>query len=473
MRRLYFPITLISCAITLFAKANFPFPQNADYAYGIMPSSIDADKVQEAYEDFMKLYEENGEMARIKWDTPDYTVSEGIGYGMMILVYMDNEENNTQAKFDKLWKYYNNFLDAKGLMNWKIKGFTGPEGMYDRNSATDAELDVGVGLLAAYKQWGDEKYLDDARVFIEKIAKYEVDTVNYLLNPGDSWGDQYNPSYFSTAALQLFKHASSFDWDKVIANSYSLLKKAQNASTGLVPDWCTKDGANAPGRTDQYYYDAARTPWRIAWAHCWYGHPEAKEICGKISTWISGETGNDASKVVDGYGRDGSKKGEYNNATFVGPFACAGLVDEAHQAWLDAAYTHMNTLVDASDVYYQQSLKVITLLLLSGNMPDLWTHTSAREPLYRGGTAGVRDMELRCLHTTGGLTKISLSLDKPANLHVSLHDLAGKRVATLASGFFTAGTHQVSPNTPFSSGTYLVRSHLEGRELTEKIILNR
>ena len=111
----------------------------------------------------MKLYDESpdGSMARIKWDTEKYTVSEGIGYGMMILAYMDNAANNTQAKFDKLWKYYNNFLDPKGLMNWKIEGYTGPTGFNDKNSATDAELDVAVGLMAAYKQWGDQKYLEE------------------------------------------------------------------------------------------------------------------------------------------------------------------------------------------------------------------------------------------------------------------------------------------------------------------------
>jgi len=41
-------------------------------------------------------------MARIKWDTPTLTVSEGIGYGMLIMVYMDTHKIILQAKFDKL-----------------------------------------------------------------------------------------------------------------------------------------------------------------------------------------------------------------------------------------------------------------------------------------------------------------------------------------------------------------------------------
>ncbi|MCX7727691.1 MAG: hypothetical protein N2053_12695, partial [Chitinispirillaceae bacterium] len=58
----------------------YPFPQKKNlYKYGILPSSIDDTKVQKAFDDFMKLYEENGDLARIKWDTEQYTVSEGIG----------------------------------------------------------------------------------------------------------------------------------------------------------------------------------------------------------------------------------------------------------------------------------------------------------------------------------------------------------------------------------------------------------
>ena len=206
MKHLFCLTVLVTLPYSLTSAPNFPFPQKATYQYGTMPTTIDHDKVQEAYDDFVtNFYEENGDMARIKWDDENYTVSEGIGYGMMVMVYMDNEQNNTQEKFDKLWNYYNNFPDDNGLMHWKIEGYIGPTGFNDRNSATDAELDVAVGLMQAYKQWGDQKYLDDATAFIAKIAEHEVTEDGYL-KPGDTWDMQFNPSYFSTASLELFKH---------------------------------------------------------------------------------------------------------------------------------------------------------------------------------------------------------------------------------------------------------------------------
>lgn len=358
-------IGLITLPCVLAAAPQYPFPQSVSYAFGTMPSSLDAATVQKAYDDFMeRFYEESGDKARIKWDNAAQTVSEGIGYGMLITVYMDNAQNNTQAKFDKLWRYYNSFLNAQGLMNWKIDGFNGVAG---QNAATDAEVDVAVALMEAYKQWGNEKYLNDAKDIIGKIAQFEVNENGYL-KPGDSWDDKKNPSYFSTAALELFKKASTFDWSRVITNSYNLLKKSRNQSTGLVPDWCSEDGKALA----DYGYDAARAPWRIAWAYVWYGHNDAKDISSTIASWISSKTGNDGAKVVDGYGLDGSNKGASCNATFLGPLACAGMVDSKHQSWLDNSYQELSAMAATKDPYYSQSLKVITLLLLSGNMPDFW-----------------------------------------------------------------------------------------------------
>ena len=432
-----------------------------------MPTTVDNTKVQKAFEDLMKLYEENGDLARIKWDTESMTVSEGIGYGMMILVYMDNAANNTKDKFDKLSAYYKKFSDPKGLMNWKINGFSGPT-MDGKNSATDADLDIALGLIEAYKQWGDEKYLTDAKSIIDKISKNDVTAAGYL-NPGDTWGTsplKYNPSYFSTAALQVFKQASTFDWDKVINNSYALIKKCQNSATGLVQDWCTLDGGISAGDKDQYSYDATRTPWRMAWAYSWFGHKEAKDICTKIASWISTKTENDASKVVDGYRRDGSEIGKTNNSTFVGPFACAGLVDRAHQGWLDNAYAQLNKLVETRDIYYQQSIKVITLLLLSGNMPDLWTATGA-------SVDELRSADVVPALGKAGMERLSVTMPSAGKLSLSLYTLKGGFAASIVEGSLASGTHRFAIPLSVRSGTYVVRMKTSGRLVTGRATVFR
>ncbi|MBN1129817.1 MAG: hypothetical protein JXA71_12560, partial [Chitinispirillaceae bacterium] len=290
-------IFLLPAFFTVSA-ANFPFPQN-QVNFGIRAAAPASD-IQTVYDQWRNdYYEESGSEARIKWDDKSKTVSEGIGYGMLIMVCMDNAENNTRDKFNKLWSYYKKWRNTHGVMNWKINGFSNVEG---QNGATDAELDAAAALILAHRQWGDEQYRSDARELIGKIWDFEVNADRYI-KPGDMWDTKKNPSYFSTGALEFFKTVDSHDWDAVIRNSYALLKKVANASSGLVPDWCSQDGNTQEG---EFGYDAVRTPWRIAWAYAWYGHSDAREINAKMASWIVSSTGSNPAAIKAGYTRSGS-----------------------------------------------------------------------------------------------------------------------------------------------------------------------
>lgn len=370
--------------MALHSAPKYPFPQNATYKYGVKATTlVSTNAIQETYEDFMKrFYEESGNLARIKFDTPSQTVSEGIGYGMLTMVYMDNATNNTQGKFDKLWNYYKKWPNGNGLMHWKINGFSG---VAEQNAATDAELDVALALLQAYKQWGNESYLTDAKSLISKI--YQKETNGGTLKPGDMFDYPLNPSYFSTAAMELFKKVSSDNWDGVISKCYSILKSAQNSTTGLVPDWCTASG-QPDGRGPEYLYDACRTPWRIGMAYIWFGHADAKAYCSKVANWINTKTGGKASLIMDGYALNGNKcsdpqRGIYNNMAFTGAFGIAGMVDTSLQTWVNNAYSRMKTLGRPDETnpatYFNASLAVPYLLVITGNMPNFWDYQAAEK----------------------------------------------------------------------------------------------
>lgn len=319
----------------------FPFPQNGKYKYGIKATNGHHSHVQSVYNVFLKnYYEESGNLARIKFDKPDQTVSEGIGYGMIVMVYMDNATNNTQPKFDKLWNYYKKFRNGNDLMDWKINGFSG---VAATGGATDGDLDFPFALTMAYAQWGHAKYKTDAKELIKKIAQHEVNGNNHL-KPGDQWDDEKNPSYFATVAMTSFKDVEETgNWSTVMTNCYSLLKKCRNSSTGLVPDWCSESGQPSGGERGEYNFDAARTPWRMAHAYLWHGHSDAKDMADKTVTWIKTKTGNDPSKIMDGYTLNGTATGTYNIPTFIGPFICAGMVDTKHQQWVDDGYTKLKS----------------------------------------------------------------------------------------------------------------------------------
>ena len=107
-------LLFVLLAVTVSAQTrNYPFPQNYQYPYGQIYKGTDVQaKVQDLYNTWKTDYYMEGTMnnipcARIKFQQPGQeagrlTVSEGIAYGMLIFVYMDNATNNTQDEFDRL-----------------------------------------------------------------------------------------------------------------------------------------------------------------------------------------------------------------------------------------------------------------------------------------------------------------------------------------------------------------------------------
>jgi endoglucanase len=357
-------------AATAFGAAKFPFPQNMTYPNGIKPVGATHRDVQAAYDIFYKnYYEESGDKARIKWDTPTQSVSEGIAYGMLIMVYMDNAKNNTQAKFDKLWAYYNAFLNGNGVMHWKINGFSG---VAEQNGATDAELDAAFALALAYYQWGDAKYKTAATSLMGKIYQHEL-AADKVLKPGDMFDYPKNPSYFVPAGIGFFDQIKfdNNDWKGVLTANYAFVTKCMNPTYGLVPDWATNDG-QGDARGVNYTFDAARTPWRIALGYLWYGHAEAKTIAGKMTSGIKTIAQNDPANIKSGYKTNGALLGEYNLPTYIGPFTAGGMVDAAHQDWVNAGYKRLSSFID-DDNYYNESLQLLTMLTMTGNFFNMAT----------------------------------------------------------------------------------------------------
>ena len=162
---------LLAASTVSMAAVKFPYPQAHGYDHtsnivdiwncsGQTASSMLLDQ----FEKYLKsYYEENGNQARIKFDEDQYTVSEGIGYGMILCVYFSSNTKSYQSQFDKLWAYYQAH-SRNGIMDWKIQGFGGTVG---DGGATDAEEDVAFALAMAYYQFGDNKY--------KTAASFDVD----------------------------------------------------------------------------------------------------------------------------------------------------------------------------------------------------------------------------------------------------------------------------------------------------------
>lgn len=290
----------------------------------------------------------------------DDTVSEGIGYGMILAVHL-----NDRTTFDNLWRYAKHYRNSRGLMSWHVSA-TGQ--VLDPNAATDADEDMAFALIAADKKWGG--YASDAKTLIANILGYEVDS-NNVLKPGDVWGgtSQTNPSYFAPGYFKIFQtYTGASRWSLVTDKSYEIIAnvnaKPASGNTGLQPDWTDANGNPVPGSSYDYRYDATRVPWRLAKDAVWYCGSRARSQLDRLNAFFKGIG---AVSIKDGYKVDGSLIGQYHNASFVGPAGAGSLVSG------DAAYQRSlwdETVRLTSTNYYHSSLRLLAMLLMSGNMPN-------------------------------------------------------------------------------------------------------
>jgi Glycosyl hydrolases family 8 len=379
----------------------FPFPQNRMSNNCIYPAGYRNEDVQTAYDQWkLDTVTSDGAGGHKRVKRPkepglevNSTVSEGIGYGMLIAVYMDD-----QSLFDELWKYEQLWLDKNGLMDWYINA-AGTVRL-GGGGATDADEDMAFALLMADKQWGGQgtlakTYLQTAKDQITKVWNFEIFESKHI-KPGDTWGDgsTINVSYYAPYYYRLFAKVDTVNtanWNTVLQTSYDTLAKTLNAANGnqtngLVPAWCDTNGAPnggvfASGSPTHYQYDACRTPFRIGMDWCFNGDTRAKDYVAKTSAFFSGVGG--VSKIVDGYDLNGTPRPEFQkgpmaqvqSAAFIGPAGVGAMSAPVYQTFLNQAYAAIGTgTLVVGGTYYDDSWMVMSMLMMTANFLDYTTY---------------------------------------------------------------------------------------------------
>lgn len=369
MKTKYLSIAFICLLVNL---GNAQELLNLGYSHGTLPTNINTADVVMAYTSWKANYTENcgTNSIRVRFDTPSQTVSEGIGYGMLIAAYAGD-----QPLLDGLWNYYTSFLNSNGVMNWKIDGCTSIIG---QNGATDAELDVAMALIIASKKWGDSgviNYNTEAKSLINIIKTHEIELNTNVLKPGDAWGGSSttNISYYAPGYYRAYKELTNdSSWDNVASKSYDIIALNQSktgAVYNLVSDWCKADGTFssevswAVSQGQRYGYDASRTPWRIALDYLWYGNTDALAYSNKAIDFINAKGGLD--NIYPGYNLDGTAfEQSYKDITFTGAFAVAAMASN-NQGFVNTAYSKIVNMT--SNAYFGSTLRVLYLLSMSGN----------------------------------------------------------------------------------------------------------
>lgn len=388
-----------------------PFPFQTVYAEGSLrpdhrSQAEQDDVVRAAYDHWKERYlveagfdAVGNPLYRVAFGRPEaenhwVTVSEGQGYGMVIVAYLAGHDPAAQSLFDGLWRFAraNPSAIEPRLMSWRVPPGEGS----GRDSAFDGDCDIAYGLLLADAQWGSAGPIDYAAAARDVIAGMLAATIgprSRLPMLGD-WaepdGVKYNQNTPRTSDFML-SHFRAFGqatddsvWEEVVAACHrvaSSLQKDFSPETGLLPDFvqpisainrnprpADPDFLEGP-HDDAFGYNAGRTPWRLGVDSLLGGDDLSRSQASAMAIWAEGATGGDPHALSPGYYLDGEPldPGGAFTTFFAAPLGVAAMTMESGQAWLNAIF---DSVADRPEDYYEDSVTLLCLLVMSGNWWD-------------------------------------------------------------------------------------------------------
>jgi endo-1,4-beta-D-glucanase Y len=326
------------------------------------------------------------------------TVSEGQGYGMVIVALMAGHDPDARMIFEGLHDFalaYPSTKDGR-LMTWEVPVGKGAD------NAFDGDADIAYALLLAHAQWGSAGRVDYATAARNRLAGILTSTIgpqsrlpmlgDWVVSDGAK-ANQYTPrsSDFMPGHFRAWaRFAGDPVWNAVASNSSSVISSVQanfSPHTGLLPDFMV-DAKTAPKpapakfledvRDGDYYYNAGRVPWRLGVDALLNGDATSAEQARKMSAWAMKATAGNPQNLRSGYRLDGTplEGSDYFTTFFAAPIGVAAMLDARNQSWLNALYDRVRT---THEDYFEDSIALQCLLVMSGNYWDPTTIASARK----------------------------------------------------------------------------------------------
>ena len=404
-----FSMLLLLASVLAGAAPQYPFPQNKQYAYGqfFNPDLKKTETaIQQKFADWRKKWvTENVEIDGVKTayikmsDSKILRISSrDIAFGMLLSVYMADATNDAQLLFNQFMNFYRCFANEnKEPKTCKSQNFKIMAGeVYEEDAAlvryagvsnSDADMDAALALLLADKQWGSEgteKYATYAKSLLQDIYENDIETGEKMhIKAFSDYDAAFNPSYSAFANFKIFAESGAAlkdAWNTLAKNTAAELALCQDSTTGLVPLWCDYS-THKPVKVQDFYsyeegpgfiFDALLVPWRMATAYYWYGDENAKKVNDKLAKWLSSASYGHASYIKTYYKLDGSNsiygKKDVAEASGVG---LAFSSTDKYDPYLETVYESLMNL--NSKTARTETERILELLLLTGNMPDL-TH---------------------------------------------------------------------------------------------------
>jgi endo-1,4-beta-D-glucanase Y len=321
------------------------------------------------------------------------TVSEGQGFGLMIVATMAGHDPDAQRICEGLWRFSRSHPSSinNRLMDWRVPGGSGD------TSAFDGDADLAYGLLLADAQWGSSGAISFRAEFDHTLAGILASTIGPQsrlpmlgdwVKPNGGKHNQYTPrsSDLMTGHFRTWGRATGASvWNDVVAASQSTITTLQSdyaPNTGLLPDFIqprsAQDHSPRPADVDflegqndpNYNYNAGRDPWRIGADALLHGDATSSAQAAMIASWAKVATNGNPRALRSGYYLDGRPlpDSNYFSIFFVAPLGVAAMCDDRLQSWLDGIYAAVVATTDQD--YYEESVALLCLLLMTGNFRD-------------------------------------------------------------------------------------------------------
>jgi hypothetical protein len=324
-------------------------------------------------------------------NTTYLTVSEGMGYGMLLAVLFAGHDPQARTLFDGMlavvrarYAYAVAQYDPNGkyLMDWQLyaNGTSAGGGW----NAMDGDLDIAMALLMADKQWGSAgtwNYLQEARNTIGALKSFNMKSDG--TTKGLRSADNNRTSDYMVGHFRAFQAATGDSlWGLAVDRAYWLADRMQtvySSGVGLMPDFVMATNTTTPypstgyigdGNANEGYFwwNACRNPWRFASDYMVSGDARFASVTGKMIDFFKSSSGGDPTAIGTGYALNGTKLTGGNSPAYHGPICAGACVDARFQGFLDTMWNW--NARNLTTGYYDGELQLLSMVVASGNW---WT----------------------------------------------------------------------------------------------------
>jgi endo-1,4-beta-D-glucanase Y len=386
---------------------NRPFPQHTTYkGAAILPNHLSREALDDTVRSFYGRWKDHyilpgcTEGEKYVWFEgtagKNICVSEGQGYGMMIVALMAGFDSTAQHTYDCLYRYYKSHpsTSSPSLMAWMQTRYCRS---IDGGTATDGDMDIAYSLLLADAQWGRHSnipYRQKAMEIISAIHREEINPITYIVMEANGETPRSKDYYdmrssdFMPDHIRAFRQATGDStWDSVLNNNYRVfhyLQDTYSPDAGLVPDFIRHirldEMSATPAQPNYleskydgaYNFNACRVPWRIATDYLISGDKRAARFLSRVNPWIHTTTNGNPDNISAGYSLAGEDLPHryYEALCFICPFAVAAMANPdnpENQQWLNKLWNYIVGFKMKDFDYYDNTIKMIDLIILSGN----------------------------------------------------------------------------------------------------------